>query len=174
VNAVSGICKKIKERCSDIERQNLFANSKEKRPLIFYRDMKQEWAREEYIVYCTRNERSGLAWFKTGIWKLKSKRKVFEKERCPLCSDDEHAIRILLKCSETRKWREQFLSRKWLMLNEWIAYKKIINCINIIELRYLGIYLYTIKCKWENKIMNLSSELCSRTVVIRQNMYSRK
>jgi hypothetical protein len=65
-----------------------------------------------------------------------------------------------------RKWREQFLSRKWLRLNEWIVYKKIINCTNIIELRNIGNYLYKIKCKWENKIRNLSSELGSRTVVI--------
>jgi hypothetical protein len=97
--------------------------------------MKQEWAREEYIVCCTRNERSRLAWFRTGVWKLGGMRKGFEKGRCPLCSADEDAVHILLKCSETRKWREQFLSIKWLRLNEWIVYKKIINCTNIIELR---------------------------------------
>jgi hypothetical protein len=74
-------------------------------------------------------------------------RKGFEKGRCPLCSEDVDAIYILLKCSEMRKWREQFLSRKWLMLNEGIAYKKIINCTNIIELRNIGIYLYKIRCK---------------------------
>jgi hypothetical protein len=67
VNTVSGIYKKIKESCNDIERQNLFAKIKEKRSLIFHSEMKQEWAREEYIVCCTRNERSGLAWFRTGI-----------------------------------------------------------------------------------------------------------
>jgi hypothetical protein len=109
--------------------------------------MKQEWAREEYIACCTRNERSGLAWFKTGIWKLRG------------TSKDEVAIHILLKCFEMRKWREQFLSRKCLMLNERIAYKKIINCTNIIELRNVGTYLYKIRYKWENKISNLSSEL---------------
>jgi hypothetical protein len=92
-------------------------------------------------------------------------RKGFEKGRCPLCSEDEDDI--LLKCSKTRKWREQFLSRKWHILNEWIAYMKIINCTNIIELRKIGICLCKIKCKWENKIRNLSSELGSRTVVIR-------
>jgi hypothetical protein len=27
--------------------------------------------REEYTVYCTRKERSGLAWFRAGIWKLR-------------------------------------------------------------------------------------------------------
>jgi hypothetical protein len=68
-------------------------------------------------------------------------RKGFEKGRCPLCSEDKDAIHILLKSSETRKWREQFLSIKWLMLNEWIAYKKVINCTNVIELRNIGIYL---------------------------------
>jgi hypothetical protein len=67
---------------------------------------------------------------------------------------------------ETRRWGEQFLSRKWLRLNEWIVFKKIINCTNIIELRNIGSSLYKIKRKWENKIRNLSSELGSRAVVI--------
>jgi hypothetical protein len=53
----------------------MFANIEEKKSLIFYSEMKQEWAREEYIVCCTKNERSGLAWFKTGIWKLRGMRK---------------------------------------------------------------------------------------------------
>jgi hypothetical protein len=30
----------------------------------------------------------------------------------------------------------------------------------------IGSFLYKIKCKWENKIRNLSSDLGSRTVVI--------
>jgi hypothetical protein len=162
---VSGICKKIKERCNDIERQNLFSKIKEKSSLIFYSEMKQEWAREQHIS-CTRTDRSGLAWFKTGIWKLRGMRKGSEKGRCPLCSEEEDPIRILLKCSETRKWREQFLSRKWLRLNELIVFKKIINCNNSTELRNIGSYLYKIKCKWDNRIRNLSSELGSKTVVI--------
>jgi hypothetical protein len=93
-------------------------------------------------------------------------RKGFEKGRCPLCSEEEDPIHILLKCSETRKWREQFLSRKWLRLNEWIVLKKIINCNNSIALRNIGSYLYKIKCKRENRIRNLSSESGSRAVVI--------
>jgi hypothetical protein len=65
-----------------------------------------------------------------------------------------------------RKWREQFLSIKWLSLNEWIVLKKIINCNNSIELRNIGSYLYKVELKWENKIRNLSSELGSSAVVI--------
>jgi hypothetical protein len=160
---VSGICKKIKERCNDIERQNLFSKIKEKISLIFYSDVKQEWAGEQYISCCSRTERSGLAWFKIGIWKLRGMRKESEKGRCPLCSEEEDPIHILLKCSETRKWREQFLNRKWLRP----AFKKIINCNNSIELKNIGSYLYKIKCKWDNRIRNLSSELGSRAVVIR-------
>jgi hypothetical protein len=61
VNTVSWIYKKIKERCNDIERENLFSKIKEKSSLIFYSEMKQEWTREQYISCCTRTERSGLA-----------------------------------------------------------------------------------------------------------------
>jgi hypothetical protein len=93
-------------------------------------------------------------------------RKGSEKGRCPLYSEEEATIYILLKCSETRKWREQFLSRKWLRFNEWIVFKKVINCNNSIELRNIRSYLYKIKCKWENRIRNLSSELGSRAIVI--------
>jgi hypothetical protein len=47
-----------------------------------------------------------------------------------------------------------------------MVFKKIINCNNSIELRNIGSYLYKIKCKWENRIRNLSSELRSRVLVI--------
>jgi hypothetical protein len=160
-----GSVKKLKKD-EDIGRQNLFSKIKDQSSLILYSEMKQEWAREQYINCCTGVERSGLAWFKTGIWKLRGMRNGFEKGRCPLCSEEEDPIYILLKCSETRKWRETFLSRKWLRLNEWIVFKKTINCNNSIELRNIGSYLYKIKCKWENRITNLSSELGSRAVVI--------
>jgi hypothetical protein len=82
-------------------------------------------------------------------------RKGFEKGRCPLCREDEDALHILLKCLETRKWGEQLLSRKWRIVNEEVAYKRIINCTNAIELRNTGKYLYKIRYKWDNKINNI-------------------
>jgi hypothetical protein len=60
VNIVSGICKKIKERYNDIERQNLFSKIKEKSSLIFYSEMEQKWAREQYISCCTRTDPRGM------------------------------------------------------------------------------------------------------------------
>jgi hypothetical protein len=61
-------------------------------------------------------------------------RRGFEKGRCPLCREKEDTVCILLKCSETM-WREHFLSSKWLIVNEEVAYKRIINCTNAAELR---------------------------------------
>jgi hypothetical protein len=42
-------------------------------------------------------------------------------------------VHILLKCLETGKWREQFLGRKWHIINEEEANNKIINCTNAVE-----------------------------------------
>jgi hypothetical protein len=64
-------------------------------------------------------------------------------------------VHILLKCPETRSLREHLLSRKWQIINEDIAYKKIINCTNTVEIGNLGGYLYKIKWKWKNKIKEL-------------------
>jgi hypothetical protein len=100
--------------------------------------MKFQWAREADTGCCTRNVRSGLAWFKTGIWKQRGMRKGSEKRRYPLCRGEKDNLHILLKCSETRKWREQFLSRNWLIINEAVAYKRTINCTNAAELRNTG------------------------------------
>jgi hypothetical protein len=51
--------------------------------------MKLECDRKGYTVCCTRNERNGLAWFKTGIWKSRGMRRGSEKERCPLCKKED-------------------------------------------------------------------------------------
>jgi hypothetical protein len=65
--------------------------------------MKLGWGREEYTVCCTRKERSGLAWRRAGIWKLRGTRNGLEKGRCPLYNEEEDALHIPLKCPETRK-----------------------------------------------------------------------
>jgi hypothetical protein len=56
------------------------------------------------------------------------------------------------------------------------AFHNLFSCPNIINMikSNIGSYLYKTKCKWQNKIRNLSYELESRAVVISQNIYSRK
>jgi hypothetical protein len=52
-----------------------FANISEKRSSVFYRDMKLLWDREDYVMFGSRNDRMGIAWFRAGIWKLRGMRK---------------------------------------------------------------------------------------------------
>jgi hypothetical protein len=65
--------------------------------------MKLLWDREDYVMYGSRNDRRGIAWFRAGTWKLRGTRKGLEIGRWPLCNGEEDAVLILLKCPETRK-----------------------------------------------------------------------
>jgi hypothetical protein len=96
------IFKIIRERCNDIGRQNIFSDINVKISLIFYCEMKYEWGKESHSDKCTRKERMGIIWLKTGIWKLRGIGRGFERGRCPLCLGEEDAKHILLKCSETK------------------------------------------------------------------------
>jgi hypothetical protein len=77
------IYKTIRERCNDLQRQNMLANAKNS--LTFYSQIKYEWGKECYIDKCARKERIGIIWLIAGIWKLKGIRRGLEKGRCPLC-----------------------------------------------------------------------------------------
>jgi hypothetical protein len=127
--------------------------------------MKLLFDREDCVMCGSRNDRMGIAWFRAGIWKFRGSRKGLQIGRCTLCNGEEDAIRILLKCPETRRLREHLLSRKWRIINEELAYKEIINCTNTVELRNLGRYLYKIKFKWKNrsKELQLDGEKNHRT-----------
>jgi hypothetical protein len=61
-------------------------------------------------------------------------------------------IHIPLKCPETRRLRKYLLSRKWQIINEELAYKKIMNCTNTVKLRNLVRYLYEINLNVNGKI----------------------
>jgi hypothetical protein len=50
----------------------------------------------------------------------------------------EDAKNIPLNCSETKKWKEEFVCSKWLKINQDIAYRKITNCTNIMKLNNTG------------------------------------
>jgi hypothetical protein len=64
------------------------------------------------------NEIQGIACFKADIWKLRGMRNGLEKGRCPICTEEEDTVHILLKCPEKRKLWEHLLSRKRLTINE--------------------------------------------------------
>jgi hypothetical protein len=132
------ICNRIRERCNDTERQNIFSDLNVKISFTFYCKMKYEWGKVSYIDKCTRKERMGIIWLNAGIWKLRGIRRRFERGRCPLCLGEEDAKHILLKCSETKKWREECVNSNWLNINEDLAYRKIISCTNVNRIKSLG------------------------------------
>jgi hypothetical protein len=57
----------VRERCYDIERQNLSSIMSEKKSLVLYQETKQKWGREEYIELCSKYERNGFSWMKAGF-----------------------------------------------------------------------------------------------------------
>jgi hypothetical protein len=65
---------------------------------------------------------------------------------------NEDAKHILLSCPETKNWRMQFINKKWLCINEELAYKKIVNCTNKAHIIHLGEYLDEVKHKWESRV----------------------
>jgi hypothetical protein len=73
----------------------------------------------------------------------------FERGRCPLCLGEDYDKHILLKCSETKKFREECVNSNWLNINEDLANRKIISCTNVNKIKSLGKYLCRTKCKWE-------------------------
>jgi hypothetical protein len=93
----------------------------------------------------------GIIWLKAGIWKLRGIRRGFEKGRCPLCWEED-VKHILLRCNESKKWREEWVNSNWPNINEDLAYKKIIGCTNVNRIKLLGNYLFNVKCKWENRV----------------------
>jgi hypothetical protein len=102
--------------------------------------MKYEWGKVSYIDKCKTKEILGIIWLKAGIWKLKGIRRGFEKGRCPLCLGEEDVKHTLLKCSETKKWREKCVNNNWLNINEDLAYRKIISCTNVNKVKSLEKY----------------------------------
>jgi hypothetical protein len=55
---ISRLKKIVRETHNDIERQNVFSMMAENLSLVFYQEIKYKLGREEYIKFCSRNERS--------------------------------------------------------------------------------------------------------------------
>jgi hypothetical protein len=47
-----------------------------------------------------------------------------------------------MRSFETKNWGEEYVNSNWLNINEDIAYKKIISCINVNRIKVLGKYLF--------------------------------
>jgi hypothetical protein len=92
-------------------------------------------------------DRNGVAYFRLGIWKLEGLRKGIDKEKCPLCREEENHKGIHLKYTEKQRGRRKRLNGKCLSINEEIAYKKLMKCTKITDLGNLGNFLCQVNCE---------------------------
>jgi len=102
---------------------------------------------KNYVTYCNSNEMSGLAEFRTGIWKLKRLRGWAGGLR-PLCRAEEKAIHVILKCSEAQKMHSTIFGKEISSVyknkqqtSNWFIEKT--------ELRNLGIFSYEVRYNLE-------------------------
>jgi CRISPR/Cas system CSM-associated protein Csm2 small subunit len=63
------VWREVRKMCMDIERQNMEASMKEKRSLVFYNELKNNWERKLYTQVCTQEARRGIGWWKIRIWR---------------------------------------------------------------------------------------------------------
>jgi hypothetical protein len=66
----------------------------------------------------------------------------------PLCWCEESAPHILLNWQTTKRYREKYLGKKWLHMNDVVAIKNLVRCSKTTDLRQLGTFLYKVRCKW--------------------------
>jgi hypothetical protein len=57
---------------------------------------------------CTRNEKTGIAYPRAQIWKMRGIRRGFVRGSCHLYLGEEYAKHIQIKCSETKKTKGKF------------------------------------------------------------------
>jgi hypothetical protein len=106
------VWREVSKTCMDIERQNMEASMKEKRLLVFYNELKNNWEKKLYIEVGSQESRRGIGCWKMGIWKLKGVRGNTEQGMCPMCSKEEgwsHTFRR----DETKSWRNDLVDKRF-------------------------------------------------------------
>lgn len=51
-------------------------------------------------------------------------------------------VSIILNCQEQQRWRENFLDKKWVQINEAVASAKLVRCSKTTDPRQVSIILY--------------------------------
>jgi hypothetical protein len=108
----------------DIERQNMEASMREKRSLVFYNELKNNWEKKLYIEVCSQEARRGIGWWKMGIWRLNGVSGNTEQGMWPMCNKEEGWSHIL-RCDEARSWREELVNKRFTRIEPEIGIRKV-------------------------------------------------
>jgi hypothetical protein len=90
-----------------------------------------------YIEVCTQEARRGIGWSKMGIWRLKGVRGNTEQGMCSMCNKEEGWGHIL-RCEETRSWRQELLDKKFTSIEPQIGIRRIATIKDNNKLQKLG------------------------------------
>jgi hypothetical protein len=146
------VWREVSKSCMDIERQNVEASIRGKRSLVFYSEFKSICGRKLYIELCTQEARRGIRWWKMGIWRLKGVRGNTEQGMFPVCIKEEGWSHIL-KCEQTRSWREELVDKRFTSIEPEIGIRKITTIKDNDKLQKVGLYLSKYKEKWKRSVM---------------------
>jgi hypothetical protein len=100
------------------------ASTKEKRLLVFYNELKNNWAKKLYIEACSQEARTGIRWWKMSIWKLKGVRGNIEQGICSMHSKEEGWSHIF-RSDETKSWRNDLVDKKFTSVDTEIGIRRV-------------------------------------------------
>jgi hypothetical protein len=151
------VWREVSKRCMDTEGQNMKASMKEKRSLVFYNELKNNWEKKLYIEVCTQEARRGIRWWKMGIWRLNGVRGNIEQGMCPMCNKEEgwsHTLRY----DETKSWREDLADKRFTSIEPEIGIRRVAARKYNDKLQTFGLYLNVYKEKWKRAVMKYDEE----------------
>jgi hypothetical protein len=120
--------------------------------------LKNSWEKKLYIEVCTQEAKRGIGWCKMGIWRLKGVRGNIEQGMCPMCNKEEGWSNILLKCVETKSWREDLVDKRFTSVEPEIGIRRIVTRKDNNKLQKFGSYLSMYKEKWKRAVMKYDEE----------------
>jgi hypothetical protein len=130
---------------------------KEKRSIVFYNELKNNWEKKFYIEVCTQEARRGIGWWKTGICKLKGVRSNREQGICPLCNKEEGWSHVL-RCDETKSCREDLVDKRFTSVDPEIGIRRVATSKDKDKLQKFGLYLNMYKDKWKRAVIKYEEE----------------
>jgi hypothetical protein len=107
---------------------------------MLYDEFKNSWEKKLYIEVCTQEARRGIGWWKMGIWRLKGVRGNTEQGICPICNKEEGWSHIL-RCEETRSWREELVDKRFTSIESEIGIRGIATIKDNDKLQKVGLCL---------------------------------
>jgi hypothetical protein len=128
-----------------------------KRLLVFCNELSSSCENKLYTEVCTQEDRKGIGWWKMGIWRLKGVRGNTEQGMCPMCNKEEGWSHIL-RCEETRSWREDLVDKRFTSIEPKIRMRRIYTIKYNDKLQKVGLYLSKYNEKWKRSMMKYEEE----------------